>query len=1285
MLKKMFQRKLIQRLSCRLIKKGSVENMGSVPSFMMKQKMLSISGLLILFAAVNLFANTEESDSLVTEAWKAWEENDQQQVERKFLAAIEEDRDNTRAYLGLCFLYSLQGKYEKSWMTYKNILQTEKDFYPYIYSAWLTSKIRMNLYDHETDIIDLLEELSKKADSSGILKAMANHELGDYYKMKRDFSKSNQFYKKVNAVKDWMLIGPFDNISGSGFDKVFPPEVEYDPSKVYEGKNGIPAKWFKVSVPANFQWINFLFHYAQTQSVFYANTFVYSPRKQTVQIRIGTSGSLKAFLNDELIVECFDENNNDLDTYIVETELQEGWNRLLIKCGFSEIGNCNFVARITDSRGEKVEGLKISAKSESYSHHPSAPLKPIENFAEAFFKQKLNENPDHLENYILLADTYLRNDKAIEAELVLRDAIKSSPNCALFYAHIQEAYIRGEKYDEIATTAEKIYSLDKNIPRAIGYKISDYLEKEEFEKAEELIMSLEKLLPESEDVYDYYLDLYREKDQVEKFIEINHKAYQRHPTNWTFVYYEAVMSIHNTRQFDRAIQIYNNYLNERYSAVTLSELANTYLEASDIEKWRETYDKIFELSPAPGYYYQMANTYFTLQDYENAEKMIKRAIDICPNSSYYWATLGNIYRVKNEIGKSRQAYREALSYNATNYDAREVLRELEEKKSIFHHFETIDTEDLIKDAPDANAHPDDDGVILLHDVRRVVYEQGASESSEEFLIRVFNKNGIDAFKEYLIDYNPYTEELILKKAVSIKSDGSEIKADVDENYLVFKSLEENDFIYMKWSIKNFYSGKLSNHFWDTFDFSHFYPQKIVRYTILVPEDFKFEYKTQNMPNEPIEKQTEDGIIYQWTLTDEPAIEYEYGMPVLDDIGKILYISSIDDWQFLVEWYTDLAQTKTRSSYEIKEQVEELFRDKESLSEEEKVGIIYDFITENIRYSSVPFRQSALIPQKARDVLVNRIGDCKDLTTLGIAMLEEVGIKAHFILVNTTDQGRNENMLPSISFNHAIAGVEVRSGLKYLDFSAYNYPMGSVPEKEIDAFALLIKSGVETPEYLVRGKFIPTNIFRKCTVDIRGDNSIVVQTSSTRTGTLSARTRHQFRHKSQKERERNLSEGLNNWYPNLKLTKFETENLDNLEPAVRHIYDYELPNHVTEAGQFKFFKLPWEFIYQARRELSYEERKFPYYQWTEVDTLVEEIEVNVPEGYEPVDLSPKVHFSSSVADYSISYTFTQGLLKVKKELISKKKVVSPEEYAEFKKFYNEFVQQDAKQILLRKKN
>jgi hypothetical protein len=318
-----------------------------------------------------------------------------------------------------------------------------------------------------------LEKLSEKADSGGVLKAMANEQLGEYYQLKGEIAKSNLYYQKINAIKDWTLIGPFENVSASGFDKAYLPEQEYDFAKTYEAKNGIPAKWFKLEAVRNSYWINFLSYFAQEESVFYANNFVYSPKKQTAQIRIGTSGSLKAFLNDEQIFEYFDENDNDLDTYVVETELQEGWNRVLIKCGYSEISMCNFLARITDASGEPISGLQLSTEAKPYKRRPGAQIKIVDNFAEAFFKAKIKESPADLENYILLAD------------------------CS-------------------ATTIEKIYSIDKNIPDALEYKISEQLNNEEYDKAEESIRSLEKLMPGSETVYEYYLSLYGRKEQVDR-------------------------------------------------------------------------------------------------------------------------------------------------------------------------------------------------------------------------------------------------------------------------------------------------------------------------------------------------------------------------------------------------------------------------------------------------------------------------------------------------------------------------------------------------------------------------------------------------------------------------------------------------------------------------------------------------------------------------------------------------------------------------------------------------
>ena len=52
------------------------------------------------------------------------------------------------------------------------------------------------------------------------------------------------------------------------------------------------------------------------------------------------------------------------------------------------------------------------------------------------------------------------------------------------------------------------------------------------------------------------------------------------------------------------------------------------------------------------------------------------------------------------------------------------------------------------------------------------------------------------------------------------------------------------------------------------------------------------------------------------------------------------------------------------------------------------------------------------------------------------------------------------MLPAIAFNHAIVGIEMENGPIYMDLTAKNYPLFSVPQNDKNAFALNIKNGAE---------------------------------------------------------------------------------------------------------------------------------------------------------------------------------------------------------------------------------
>lgn len=1253
---------------------------------MMNQNIYILLLLVLLSLLVPVAAPAQDlSEVEVTAAWQAWMNNDHQQVEQHFLKALEMDPRNLHAQLGLAMLYDLERKLSPAAGYYKNIMNSIGNYYPYFYAGWLMPLMRENYDSLNSGIVNLFQDMAEHADSGGVLKAMSQEQLGEFYQNKNKPELSRQYYHRLGAIGEWKLIGPFDNISASGFDNIFPPESEFNDSKSYPGKNGIPAQWFEITKLRNDFWIDFRRYFAAEEAVFYANTFVYSPKRQQVQLRIGTSGSLKAFLNDELVIEYFDENNNDLDTYIIETELHKGWNRLLIKCGFSEIDRCNFLARITNTGGDPVSGLNYSVKTQKYPARPGVRSKIIENFAESFFKHLIQQQPDLIENYILLAQCYLRNDKAIEAELVLKEALNYAPGCALIYYHLLEAYQRGEKNDEVSATVEKIYALDKNIPRVVALKLNTYLRNEQYDYVEKMLAEISRLLPDSDYYYEFLINYYLTREEYDQLIEANNAAYKRYPRNWSFVYWESVLNMRMLHDSKTAIAILEEYAQSNTDVSVFTSLADNYLQSGDLAGWEKCYQKLFSFEPAAvGFYYKMADVYYKSQRFQESENAIKNALEICPNNPTYLSFLGDLYKARGDKNEAEKYYKQTLLFNRTDYDTREKLRKLQDKNSIFELFTQFDIDSLVQHAPLQKTYPDAKGVIMLRNVNRVVYEEGASESLEELLVRVFNSRGIDDFKEFRISYNPYTEGLTIEKAVVIKSDGSEVKADAEDNYVVFKSLEENDFIYLRWKIKNYYNGKLSEHFWDKFNFNGAYPIEKVQVALLIPADFDFHYSTQNMDIKPVVQETPDGQMYVWQSQYESSIGHEQGMPGLDDVGKILYISSIKDWAYLVNWYQDLARTKTRSSYEIKSVVDKLLQNKENLNQEEKIKLIYDYITENIRYSSVSFRQSGLVPQKARDVLVNRIGDCKDTATLCIAMLKEAGIDADYVLVNTRDEGLNQKALPSISFNHCIAAVETQKGPLYLDLTANNFPLGAVPEMDMQSFSLLIKNGIKQPQYIASELIISREIYRKTSMEIPDDNSARIKSFCQSSGTPSAIVRYRYRQKGQQEREIVLTEQLSKDFPNVSLKHLEFSNLDELNTSVSYQFEYEVPQFVIEAGSVKILPVPWRDKLQANRALSYDVRKYLYSYWPEADLFVEELEIKLPEHYQPIELIAEKRLNSTVADYKLSFTYEAGIIKARRELKNKKMDITPEQYEEFKKFYNAVLVEDSKPILLQRK-
>ena len=113
-------------------------------------------------------------------------------------------------------------------------------------------------------------------------------------------------------------------------------------------------------------------------------------------------------------------------------------------------------------------------------------------------------------------------------------------------------------------------------------------------------------------------------------------------------------------------------------------------------------------------------------------------------------------------------------------------------------------------------------------------------------------------------------------------------------------------------------------------------------------------------------------------------------------------------------------------------------------------------------------------------------------------------------------------------------------------------------------------------------------------------------------------------------------------------------------------------------------IPWRDKFLPEKALSYEERFYPYNYWPREDNSIQEIEIILPDDYEPVEVPKNQNFSNEIADYTTVFSYDGEKIKARRELKNRRLQVEADNYEEFKEFYNAIVQEDARQILLKEK-
>lgn len=1245
--------------------------------------------ILLSFLGINVFANDYE------EAWKALHRNDRKTAMQYLQKAFDDPATTADAYITYIYLSTFEGREGKINDFIPRVYDKLNDPNPYVYAMWFNSSV-LGTYGKKTaGQLNLLQKIFTDGKCNGSIQAAAHYMYGWHYQASNNIPQSAIESGKMNQVGPlWQLAGPFDNMSGSGFNKEFGPLKHPEAGAVFKSVNNADVTWFTPSEMTRTGWTFPHPHIGSNTAVVYAQCFINAPEDMKVLLNAGTNGALKVWVNDEPVIAEKKDLVTELDYYKNYTQLKKGYNRLLVQLCYSDNSFPNFSIRLTDDKLMPVNGLTYSASSQQYTPVVTgANASPsIKHFAEVFFENKIKNDPENIINYILLSQTYQRDRRITEARSLLQDLLKKYPDNSLLRLELMGCYQKEGNNTLLSQEIERMKEKDPDCMLAAMLNINQLMQSEKYQEADEALKKYDARFDDEDDeMLKTKVKLYSNQKRMEELIKLVETAYKKNPENALAVSLMFKVKMNINKDAKGALELYEKYLKNNFNYEIVKELAEQYKNLGMADKELKTLEYLAKsFGYDPEQQVPLISYYFSQQNYTKAAEIARKTITLAPYVSAYWENLGLQMDQLHNDKEASDAYKKAIFYNANSYSAREQLRKIEKKPSVWKAFPETDEYELIRKSD--TTIKDYNFYYLLDQKFAVVYPEGASEEYYTYVVKILNEKGIDSWKEMNISYNSNSSYLVVEKAETVKRNGVKTPAEQNDNQVVFTGLEVGDVIIVKYKLQNYYVGRLAKNYWNKFIFNSFVPEKLSRFCLLIAGDNKLKYSALNTQVKPEVKPFNDFTLYTWQMNNTPALKSETYMPPLGDVGASVTVSTVPSWADIAGWYSDLSAEKTDSDFEVKQVFNQLFpKGTTGISQKEIAKTIYRYIGKNIRYSSVSFRQSAFTPQKASVTINTALGDCKDLSTLFVALSKMAGIKSNLVLVNTRDNGKKTMPLPSVEFNHCIVQTLLDSKLYFLELTDNTLPFGSLPANLYQAEHLVIPANSSdtagvTLAYINAVNRTPVKLARKSRIVIDGSDvkqEVYIKTSGSYTSGL----RDKYSNLSQEDQLKEIEKSISSHYKNaVNVDGVSFNGLDKMEDTISYNCRYIIKDEISELGDLRMMKIPFEDIVGTVDNFSVNQRNFPveYYRYEDADEYETNLEITAPVGTKFIEVPKDEQFTFMGSSYTLKYVLKDNnhLSIVRKSLL-KRSDVSVEDYLAMKQFLNNIVKAESKYIAFKK--
>jgi hypothetical protein len=1270
--------------------------------------MLTLKKLSVLFLITCTFSINILLANETTDGWEAIQKNDFIAAKQSFVAALKNNPKDVEALRGLLFISE----------TAQDGHEYDKRVKQLVEANWDEATYRLFDHVYEGEIEDILNQ-----NFSQIAKVKAMMYVADSLFENRKKKKALKVWRSTVADYNWSVIGPFKNVAGSGHINAHSVEMDdYSPDKTYTNESKLDLKWlnYQLRSPKGLVQMDDILPKSR-EAVYYANTFVKVPTDRALQLRITRQDPVKIWVDGDLVFDHNDPSTFEWDEEIIQLKVKSGTHRILIKLspykdifsnrrgGFSlyyNDGNAPFLSpgyedyggqrndlifalRLTDEQGKHFEDITSDYKG-NISKQKYTPQVSSKHTIK-HFKQLVKDNPENWSNYYLLTKAFIKHQAYLEGEEFFVNLLKEKKafkKSVYFNFLLAKFFSNTDKSDR----SEAILSdLDKSKTPLFELLYQEF-QKLDADKDETKYLAglkeLHALSPSNWSIINKFITFYDNKGQRDEKRAFIQSVIDRYPNYSKSLgkyleddsYKPSSYKPMTDKEREQDAKKARKRIKSQFLTYDYQTLIRFYKNTEKIDKVLGLYDDLIEMLPyRTDYLENKANYLFEKDQLDAALKTLNKITPYEPFNTGVLETIGDIYvEKKNEktalsfyekVEKISRATSSSRFYNGVDLEKKINRIKGEEKNEVKDLFKEVTFDEVLKDNRWVQKYSGEESVILLYTVDMELKDNDNFDVETKMMIKILNEAGAKFWTE--TNFNFVGQ---VNSAKVIKPDGREITPEMNYSYAVIKNLAPGDVIQVEGSFEYNMSTEVNNESFMLSGLSYEAPIYYQKLEIITEAGKELNIACNRMDCESFKIRTEkkEKSYTIRTLERQFVPKMEQEAAVLDRLDAVSWImvGTMQDWTKISQWYLDKTYRKLELTYEIKNAIDTIVND--GMTDEEKVIALYNFVTKDIKYSYVSFLQSNFIPKSPASTLSAGIGDCKDVSSLSIAMLRYVGIEAYYVLVKTRDF-TNLEPIPSILFDHVITGYVLDGKMRYMDLTTDYYPYYVVHEGDSDAWALLVKKG-NNQAFRLPDDFLnkeKNTLKIDATVQLNLDKSINLKVNSNADGLIGGRIREEVNGLPINEQKKYISTFFGkNAFKNLEVEAFDFGNLTKITPPLASNFTLKSNSYLDKVSSLFIFQLPLLQSVGASGLLTPATRynDLDLAQTFEITPSIQDIMIEVPKDYHISEIPENVQMDNPFFKYQLTFEKAGDGMKMHREMVFKERIVVAKDYQAFKKEY-----------------